>query len=220
MIMSPLPSDPAFCSALNDLKFPVVSGLGAQLYLSTIPLFLPFNYKQMQIWQLWICEHCIFCVRLQLRIKQPACQNSLVGRQHLKNIFPNWRGRKHWAENKWPCSAKFRQNLAWKPWSLPSQLCESNPGLGLSFLLCQLPAVWSQASCFFSMTSVSQLQYWQKTKPNIKDIRWSIAVIRRLKLDQQKRIRSLHLQHPSKKKKKTFSTARKATYPDDSQQGN
>lgn len=150
MIMSPLPCDPAFFSALNDLKFPVVSGLGAQLYLSTIPLFLPFNYKQMQIWQLWIWEHCIFCVRLQLRIKQQACQNSLVGRQHLKNIFPNWRVRKHWVENKWPCSAKFSQNLAWKPRSLPSQLCESSPGLGLSFLLCQLPAVWSQASCSFS----------------------------------------------------------------------
>jgi len=49
MIVSLLPYDPASFSALNDLKFPVASGLGAQLYLSTILLFLPFNYKQMQI---------------------------------------------------------------------------------------------------------------------------------------------------------------------------
>lgn len=131
---------------------------------------------------------------------------------------------------------KGKKALSWKQMTLLSQIqaepCLKGTGLAISALWKQ---PWNRAqflalsvTCcvipgkllFFSMTSVSQLQYWQKTKPNIKDIRWSIAVIRRLKLDQQKRIRSLHLQHPSKKKKKTFSTARKATYPDDSQQGN
>lgn len=48
MIMSVLSCDPAFFSLLNDFKFPIASGLVAQLYLSTILLFLPFNYKQME----------------------------------------------------------------------------------------------------------------------------------------------------------------------------
>lgn len=164
--MSLTPCDPAFFSSLNDLKFPVASGLGAQLYLSTILLFMPFNYKQMQIWQLWRNEHCVFCVRLQLCTKQQACQNSLVGRQHLKKyIFPKWIVRKPWTQNKWSCWAKFSKSFAWKlrachpsavkvAWDLGSVSCS------VSYLLCDP----GQVAPFLHDLSFP-LEYWKKKHP-------------------------------------------------------
>lgn len=161
---------------------------------------------QIRIGKKWAL--CLLC-------QAPATHQAIsmpkftAGEAALKNIyvFPNWIAIKHWTKNKWPSSAKFSESLAWKPLNLPSQLCESRRGLGLCFLLCQLPAVWSWASCSFSPWPQFPIGVLKEKEPtaDIKDSKWQTTAMRRLKLDWHKEKRLLLiLYHPSKRKKKRF----------------
>lgn len=188
MIMSLLPCDPAFFSVLNDLKFPIASGLVAQLYLRTILLLLPFNYKQMESWQ-WSGEMSSVS-SVSGSSYAPSNNHAKIhwGKAALKKINSQLNSKKALNQNQMtllsqiqcePCCSSCHPCSANTAWDLASVSC------------CQLPAVWSWTSCPFSpwpQFPIGVLE--EKTAQTLKTAKWQTTVMRRLKLDwhRQKRL--------------------------------